>query len=263
MSYKLSDLKDINDFNFSTEAEALYSYFMKNWSIKAKPKGYDKFLETYTDYAGMDDLDEEALQKSFDGHGDAPVTSFPFVTAVSLPHVAYEDTNQGRDPIRCLIASILTHGILIGQRLAYLDEHSDSRRRMDSAKYAYDRAKRTDDPELYKIRIQEFEKYFMDDHFGIPTDQIKKEYEALFEQALQNKLTEAIIACVPEKGSVSISSQSKGKLGKFWGVLFELYMLGERNAFKERLGNMGINIRMARSKKLIFILSKKKGTPKI
>lgn len=28
-------------------------------------------------------------------------------------------------------------------------------------------------------------------------------------------------------------------------------------------GNKGINIRMARSKKLIFILSKEKGTPKI
>jgi hypothetical protein len=263
MSYKLRDLKDINDFNFSKEAEAIYNYLMKNWMIKAKPKGYDKYLKTYTDYAGMDELDEEALQKSFEGHGDAPTVSHPFVTSVSLPHVAYDDTNQGRNPLRVMIAAVLTHGILFGQRMAYFDEHSDCRHRMSRAKHAYDKAKTTYNPELYKIHIQEFEKYFMDEYFGIPTDQIKKEYEALFEQALQNKLTESVIACVPEKGSVTISSQSKGKLKEFWGVLFELYMLGNENEFKERLSKLGFNIRRSERKRIIFILSKKKGAPKL
>ena len=112
-------LDDIN--NFSTIADAVYNYIMKYWTGTIKPKGYKKFLENYEDYAGMEDIDHAKLEDEFKGFKDGGACSFPFPIKVSLPHVAYDDTNQGRNPLRTLISACLGQGLVIGQKRGELN----------------------------------------------------------------------------------------------------------------------------------------------
>jgi hypothetical protein len=68
MSYKLKELKNYMHFSFGKEIEALLKYLATTWDIKALPKGYAAYKKNYKDYQDMEELDEEALLKSFDGH---------------------------------------------------------------------------------------------------------------------------------------------------------------------------------------------------
>lgn len=131
MSYKLKDLKDYMKFSFSQEIEALLKYLDTSWDINAKPKGYAAYKKNYKDYQGMEELDEEALLKSFDGHDSTGTLSGSFPLRVSMPHVAFDDVGQGRRPLETLLGAVLGHGIHIGERLAAVNNMSDANRRLD------------------------------------------------------------------------------------------------------------------------------------
>jgi hypothetical protein len=104
--------KDIN--NFEKIVNPLEKYIRKHWDVGGlKPKGYDKFVEDYEDYKGMEALDAEALKKEFTGFADQSPGCDCFPIMTSLPHIAYSDKGQGRSPLHELIAACVHHGMLI------------------------------------------------------------------------------------------------------------------------------------------------------
>lgn len=78
-----------------------------------KPKGYVEFTENYVEYDGMDTLDQEALGKDFDGHDFSGAGGFPLPEALSLPCIAYDDLDQGRDPLSVLLMRLFHQGVKI------------------------------------------------------------------------------------------------------------------------------------------------------
>jgi hypothetical protein len=125
----------LNDFNYSEHIEALLEYIKKYWNIRAIPKGYKAFCDDYTDFKGQGE-DETALYEEFKGHGDGGTCSFGFPTRVSLPHVAYDDICQGRNPLNTLIGAVMAYGMIYGQRYEEVNENSTMNYRMKFASFA-------------------------------------------------------------------------------------------------------------------------------
>jgi len=161
MAYKLNQLQ-YDEINFDKEVKALTKFLSTGWEISAQPKGYAAYLKDYRDYQGMEDLDEEALLKSFEGHDGAGTVSLPFVLQVSLPHVAYDDKNQGRRPLDVLIGAILSYGMLLGKRMAEVDTRSEVHYRMTWLYHACQDLRYLDerkDLKLILLTLQEIEEY--------------------------------------------------------------------------------------------------------
>lgn len=93
-----------------------------------KPKGYDEFLKDYDDYEGMEELDCNALEEEFEGIDASECRSHSLPVRLSLPHVAYDDTNQGRNPLRVLVGTIYSQGLGIHQEVndTVLDQYIKS-----------------------------------------------------------------------------------------------------------------------------------------
>lgn len=165
MAYKLSSLNKIEDFNFMSELKALLKLLTTTWDIKAAPKGYAAFMKTYQDYQGMEEIEDqtEALLKSFDGHGDGSISSHSLVVRLTKEHVGYEDRNQvNGGPLEVLISSLLTHGIILGQRLAEFDKHSEPYQLISQIQHVFMMCGGFDtdssiDKEMEDIYRQEFE----------------------------------------------------------------------------------------------------------
>jgi hypothetical protein len=159
MAYKLKELKTMNDFKFDRELKAIMKLLKDTWDIKAAPKGYAKFMEDYNDYEGMEDVqeNEKQLLRNFKGHSDGTISSDGLVLRLTKEYVGYDDQNQVQEgPLEVLIQVILTHGIVLGQRLAEIDKKSEPYRRIQSIKHAYDMSDHTD-KELGEIYYKEFE----------------------------------------------------------------------------------------------------------
>lgn len=101
-----SSLKELN--NFSDLMESVMKYLDKYWEIQAKPKDYDKYLETYQEY------DQEDIKYEFDGPLDTSATCDPFPYRISRSNVAYGDTQQRRTPTQALIGAVFAYGLNIG-----------------------------------------------------------------------------------------------------------------------------------------------------
>lgn len=134
MSMKLKEMQE-RDFNYSDQIKALLDHIKKYWNIRATPKGYKKFCADYTDYKGQGE-DETALYEEFKGFGDGGTCSFGFPTRVSLPHVAYDDICQRRNPLNTLIGAVMAYGMAYGQRYEEVNDHSTINYRMKFAGYA-------------------------------------------------------------------------------------------------------------------------------
>lgn len=74
------------------------------------PKGYPEFTQNYREQQGMLDIDEPALEALFDGHEVPRVGSPQLPVRLALPHVAYDDLDQGRPPEEMLIRQIFAQG---------------------------------------------------------------------------------------------------------------------------------------------------------
>lgn len=118
MSYNLRDLNSPNDFFFDKEVEAILKYLKETWDISAAPKGYAEFMKDYQDHQGIEELDEEAIIKSFEGACDTTALSLHLAVMLTKEHTGYDDRNQVKGgPLEVLISSLLTHGAIIGQYL--------------------------------------------------------------------------------------------------------------------------------------------------
>ena len=111
-------LKELN--NFSELSSHLIEFIRENWDADVKPKGYDAYKEDYEEY---DDGGE--MIPEFGGPLDTSATCDPFPGRMSMPSVAYSDTEQGRDPLNTMVGSILAYGMAIGKQRAKLDNSGD------------------------------------------------------------------------------------------------------------------------------------------
>lgn len=98
---------------FDNLIEPIVSLVKDNWDIQAAPKGYQEYRDQYEEY---DDMDDEKYALKFDGLLNTSATSSPINDRLSMPQVAYDDTQQGRDPLQTLLGSVLSYGIAIGRR---------------------------------------------------------------------------------------------------------------------------------------------------
>ena len=87
---------------------AIVKHVRKYWDASVAPKGYAEYKLNYQDYQDMDET--IASVEDFDGIVDDLTRGLPISTSLSLPHVAYDDTNQGRDPLTVLIGSCIAYG---------------------------------------------------------------------------------------------------------------------------------------------------------
>ena len=114
MKKHIHDVNSENELRFDKILEPIMEHIKKTWDIDVKPKGWDEFLEDYEDYDGLPIEDE--VTEMFNGmdDGSAGVGSFP--ERVSLPHVAYSKTNQGRSPLEELLGATLGYGMMVGMK---------------------------------------------------------------------------------------------------------------------------------------------------
>lgn len=103
-----------------SDVDALVEYVTARWSglEDVKPHGYDKFIEDYTDFDGMDEWETNERikeEEAFAGFDDEGVGSFNFVRNVAIPSIAYDDICQGREPLRMLFSAIMSYGFAKGQ----------------------------------------------------------------------------------------------------------------------------------------------------
>ena len=111
----------LKNWSYDRETERVLRMCLKgfqNTTIKnLKPKGYDAFLEDYIDYDGMEELNERELIDDYDGMDFSALCSGEFPIIVSLPHVAYNDTNQGRKPLQVLVNAIFSQALVARQSM--------------------------------------------------------------------------------------------------------------------------------------------------
>lgn len=143
MKKKINKITDEKEFsNFSEIVGWIMKFMLSQWNIEAKPKGYDEFLKDYMDFDGMEELDEKALCKLFEGFDNAGAGHFSLPIWTSLPHTAYGDKCQGRPPLETLIGAILNYGMMIGdrsRRLKEIKKHEQVKKRLDiELKFAED-----------------------------------------------------------------------------------------------------------------------------
>ena len=106
--------------DFEAHCLALCEHLTQHWDgiDTLKPKGYDEFLVDYEDFQGIEEFAEKTRpgqEAVFNGFDSSSAGGFNFVTNVSLPHVAYDDTNQGRPPLMVLIGACVSYGAIMGE----------------------------------------------------------------------------------------------------------------------------------------------------
>lgn len=74
---------------------------------KWRPKGWSKMAKNYKEYEGIKELSSEDLCKEFGGFYSGGAACGPFPVRISLPHVMYDDKEQGNKPLQVLIGSLL------------------------------------------------------------------------------------------------------------------------------------------------------------
>lgn len=102
---------------FGDDIAKIIKWLKKYWTgLKAlKPKGYKEYLKDYTDYKDMGSQMIQDAIDDYEGWDDGTVTDFSLPEKLTLPHIAYDDTNQGRDPLTMFISAMVQHGFAIGK----------------------------------------------------------------------------------------------------------------------------------------------------
>lgn len=109
-----SSLKELS--HFPSLMASIMEYLDKYWEIQAKPKDYDKYLETYEEY------DTEDIRYEFSGPLDVSASCDEFPERLSKSSVAYGDTQQGRTPTHALIGAVFAYGLNIGAQRQKINE---------------------------------------------------------------------------------------------------------------------------------------------
>lgn len=105
--------------NFEELIEPLIAYIKKRWNWKKfLPKGYKKFTENYTDYEGMSELNTD----DFTGLRDTYRQGHDFPTTCALPHIAYDDLVQDRNPLKMMMGACVSYGMRVAERRIELEK---------------------------------------------------------------------------------------------------------------------------------------------
>jgi len=112
MNKKLNEGTKEELANFGDIVDPIVEYIKDTWEGDFKPKGYKEFIDNYQDYEGMNTVNID----NYKGFLDGTATSYSFPVATSLPHIAYDDLEQGRDPLQMLISSCISYGMNIQNR---------------------------------------------------------------------------------------------------------------------------------------------------
>jgi len=157
---KMTEMTE-NDLRFEDVVTPLVEWIRKKWNWKGlKPKKYKKYLENYQDYQDMDDLDI----KRFEGALNNNIISLTFPEQTSICHVAYDDTNQGRDPLTVLISASVTYGMSIHRQRVKLGNTKMMENRNKMLQYDIDFYKSqidlvpTEQKELVSMMVNTLEK---------------------------------------------------------------------------------------------------------
>jgi len=154
-----------------------------------KPKDYDAFTQNYTEYKGMAGLDEDAINAEFAGHHFPGAISMPLPMSLSLPHIAYDDIEQGRSPLSCLLLGIYYQGFKTREHnntcelVAEIDE-------LGSMEQPFINRKLEPGPDQFQMnRFMEFKSESIDQSYEPMTEEIvrakarkKAEYDALSDE---------------------------------------------------------------------------------
>jgi hypothetical protein len=251
MSYNLNDLKSPNDFSFDREVRAILKYLKGTWDISAAPKGYAEFMKNYKDYQGMEELDEGALLKSFEGANDTTVVSLPLPVRLTKEHTGYEDRNQvNGGPLEVLISSLLTHGAIIGQHLVQSDT-TELYKRLRAIEHSfvmsggdeYDKdVPEGDETDLMHAYRKEF-------HALISTKdmrkagEITKDFDNKRQEISLNYFLDSLKGYMWGESQITLYHSSDEKRNKLWGFLRS--MTGSERKFKivvDVLKQKGISI---------------------
>lgn len=194
--------------------------------------------KTYQDFQDQEDLDDEALLKSFDGHDGAGTLSSPFPVRVSLPHVAYSDCCQGRKPLETLVGSILGYGMLLGMRVAEVNTNSDVHYRMTWMGHAYNGLRYEDDPQLVLMTLKEINEY--KENFNEGHHDIFMKFQGLKREHLCKKL-KALLAPLFKESNKRIKFAHDSEIHKILDKIYHESSMSIKNMKKEIQG-IGYNI---------------------
>lgn len=148
-------IKSMNQLDYSRHADILVNWIKKHWDIgEPAPKGYAEYMEDYEEFNGMEELDEKQIMKEFKGLDDSGAGNFSFPMSMSLPHIAYDDRGQGRNPLRMLVSCIFTYGIRYGQKLEAVYENSSMNYKVNHMKHCVGMAHGDDLAEKITYELQ-------------------------------------------------------------------------------------------------------------
>jgi len=102
---------------FDNIIQPILKYLDENWDLDGKPKDYDNYVKSYEQ---NDDMGE--MIPDFDGLLDTSTTHPTLPEMLSLPQVAYSDTQQGRNPLETLVGTLIGYGMAVGKELYIKDE---------------------------------------------------------------------------------------------------------------------------------------------
>lgn len=137
MKKHIHDVISENELRFDKILEPLIEHIEKTWDINVKPKGWDEFLADYEDYDGLPV--EDSVTDMFNGLNDGSAGAGSFPERVSLPHVAYGNTNQGRSPLEELLGATLGYGMMIGmKRMGLKNEEGIEKIKRDLKHHTHD-----------------------------------------------------------------------------------------------------------------------------
>jgi len=181
MSIEPDGIKKFEELNYSGHAEILIKWIKEHWNVgNPKPKGYKEFLaKKESDFEGLEELDEKQLLKDFPGFDDSSAGSNAFPVKMSMPHIAYDDTQQGRDPLTMLVSNIFSYGIRYGQVLEGVYSSSGMNHKIHHLSHCMSMAKMADNKaEAVTYELQHIETA----KIGSNWMTISKEWDAIREE---------------------------------------------------------------------------------
>lgn len=82
---------------------------------KLKPKGWSELAKNYSEYDGMEEFDDQKAKEEFKGTQFELASSYSFEIRIALPHVMYDDKEQGRKPLEVLVGAVLGHACCVSE----------------------------------------------------------------------------------------------------------------------------------------------------
>lgn len=83
---------------------------------KARPLGWKSAAKNYEEFGGMAEFDSRAALREFGGMDSGGAACGGFHVRCALPHVLYDDKEQGRKPFETLLGAVYGHAYVLNER---------------------------------------------------------------------------------------------------------------------------------------------------